>query len=148
MGNQAVHEETAQSEVMLKLIPGKELPTEARNYVLASWLRSLRHGNDYFKIIDSDSYYKAYENYIKRLLMTDSCLVRFAALSDQLDVLLGFSVSRGTTLDYVFVKKDFRGIGIGKRLTPKDITHVTHLTKTGMAIWVEMDRPWKFNPFI
>lgn len=127
---------------------GAKLAAEERNFVLASWMRSLRHGNDYYKIIESDGYYKAYDHYIKRLLQDPKCAVRLAALSDAPDVLLGFSVSRGTTLDYVFIKPDFRKMGMAKKLVPKGITHTTHLTKTGMTIWVEMDRPWKFNPFI
>lgn len=123
------------------------LPERYRNLIYSKWMRSYRHGNDYIKLSDSDSYYSAYRRHIDRVLEFKDTVVRLAVLTDDLDVVLGFSVSRGTILDYVHVHKDMRRMGIGKKLIPPGIAWVTHLTKTGLTIWGSKYSDWKFNPF-
>lgn len=115
--------------------------------VYAKWLRSLRYGNEFFKLIDPEAYYEAYNQIVARILSQESCLVKIAALSDDLDVALGFCVTRGTILDFVHVHKDNRKIGIATKLIPGDIDTITHLTMTGMSIWNNKYKHWKFNPF-
>lgn len=128
--------------------PGTSLPDTYQNLIFSKWLRSLRYGNDYYKLIDQDAYFIAYHAYISKLLAQPDAIVRLAVLTDDPDVVLGFSVTRGTTLDYVHVHKDFRKQGIGTTLVPKDIHSITHLTKIGMAIWNAKLAHAKFNPFI
>jgi GNAT superfamily N-acetyltransferase len=115
--------------------------------IFSKWLRSLRYGNDYFRLIDPDEYWKAYNAYIKSILMRGDTMVRIASLTEDADVALGFSVVRGAVLDYVHVHKDFRKKGIGRILVPKNIKVITHLTKTGLSIWGSKYPKWKFNPF-
>ncbi len=127
--------------------PAKDLPEQFTGLVFSKWLRSLRYGNDYFKLIETKSYYEAYHRYICAVLGRVETVVRIAALSDDPDVVLGFSVYRHDILEYVHVHKDMRGKGIGTRLVPKDINVITHLTKTGLTIWASKYKQWKFNPF-
>lgn len=127
--------------------PGDGIASQYRGLVFAKWLRSLRYGNDYFRLIDSQSYYPTYQRFIKALLSYPDCLVRVAVLSDDYDVALGFSVSRGTILDFVYVQKDQRKNGIGTKLLPGSIQKITHLTKDGLSWWANKHSEWKFDPF-
>jgi hypothetical protein len=126
---------------------GSALPENYRNMVLAKWLRTLRFGNDFFRLIDSNSYFAAYQQYIKNVLLKPQCIVRLAVLSDDEDVCLGFSVSEPEALHFVWVHKDNRKIGIGNALVQFPFKYITHLTNTGMTIWNKKYKDCKFNPF-
>lgn len=116
--------------------------------VYSKWLRSLRHGNDFFKLIDSEAYYRYYPNFIKNLLSDSSCIVRLAALTDDHDVVLGLSICRGDILDYVHVQKDHRKMLVASHLVPEAVHTFTHLTKTWLRVWnTAQFRHMKFNPF-
>lgn len=125
------------------------LPQTFHNMILSKWMRSLRFGNDLYKMIDSKSYYEAYNRYILALLGRAGTVVRTAALSDDPDVVLGFSVSHdnGKILDYVYVNPENRKMGIGAFLVPDSIEEFTHVTRTGLTIWNNKRARWKFNPF-
>lgn len=126
---------------------GAKLPEAYHGYVLARWKRSLRHGNDYYRLVKPDAYYDAYNRYLDQLVRHDFTEVRLAVLADDSDVVLGFASCRGSILDYVYVNKDMRGHGIARSLVPKHIETITHLTKTGLVIWSNKCPKWNFNPF-
>jgi len=114
--------------------------------IYASWLRSLRYGNDFFKLTDAKSYYLRYHDYIRGILYNPECTIRLALLADDPDVALGWSVSRGHILDYVYVLPPRRH-GVGRALIPDGIDTFTHITWTGAKIWASKFPDWKFNPF-
>lgn len=124
-----------------------ELPKDARHLIYSSWKRTLRYGNDYFKIVDQAAYFAAYERYISFVLHQPHAVVRLAVLTDDPDVILGFSVYRGNVLDYVYVLKDQRRQGIGAKLVPRGIDTISHVTKTGITIWQSKYKEWKLDPF-
>jgi GNAT superfamily N-acetyltransferase len=130
------------------LFAGKDLPKQYQNMVFSKWLRSLRFGNDYFKLIVSQAYYDVYHQYVSALLGREDSSVRLAVLSDDNDVVLGFSVSRGPILDYVHVQRDFRRQGIARALVPQPLLAFTHITKPAMAIWAAKLKDVVFNPFL
>ncbi len=127
---------------------GDQLPSAYRALIFSKWLRSLRFGNDWFKKIDSKAYYEAYHHLIEKILDKDVTQVRLAVLTDDFDVVLGFSISRKNILDYVYVHKDIRLHGIGTKLVPKDIEIYTNLTKTADIILKSKGLRAVFNPFI
>jgi GNAT superfamily N-acetyltransferase len=127
---------------------GTLLPDRYRSLIFSKWLRSLRYGNDYFRLIDSSSYYSAYHQYLERILDNPLTQVRLAMLSDDNDVVLGFSVARGTCLDYVHVHRDYRRSGIGTALLPKgQIDFISHITRKGMSFWNNRLKEARFDPF-
>jgi GNAT superfamily N-acetyltransferase len=126
---------------------GKDLPENYRNMVLAKWLRTLRFGNDFFRLIDSHGYFSAYQVYIKSILSRPQCIVRLAVLSDDQDVCLGFSVSEPEIAHYCWVHKDNRKIGIGRALMQFPFKYMTHLTSISMTIWNKKYKECKFDPF-
>ena len=121
-----------------------------KNLILASYMKSLRFGNDWFKDIQSECFYKYYGLYIDRLLRISGTIVKLALLSDDLDICLGWSMSQDDILHYIFVKGDIeaRRKGIGKKLLPDKVNTITHLTKIGRTIWKSKLPDVIFNPFI
>jgi hypothetical protein len=126
---------------------GRDLPDAYRNMILAKWLRTLRYGNDFFRLIESSAYFASYQKYIKEILSRPECIVRLAALSDELDTCLGFSVSEPDVLHYVWSHKDNRRMGVAKALVPFHFNITTHLTTVGMSIWSKKLPHVQFNPF-
>ena len=126
---------------------GSQLPDNYRNMILAKWLRTLRFGNDFFKLVESDSYFESYQKYIKTLIYRPQCIIRLAVLTDEPDTCLGFSVSEPNILHYVWVEKDNRKIGVAKSLTQFPFKYITHLTRAGISIWNNKFPDAKFDPF-
>lgn len=163
MGDEKIHPSPAQQESLASYsvigYSGQELPESYHGLIYSKWLRSLRHGNDYFKLIDPKAYYESYRIYIHGVLQRPETVVRLAVLDDDHDVVIGFSISRHNVLEYIHVLRmrfklpsgievsDFRRQGIGRRLIPKEIDTFTHITKTWLLIWNSKFRDWKFNPF-
>jgi len=99
--------------------------------------------------MDPKGYWPAYSAYIERLMENPESVVRLAVLTDDPDVVLGWSFCRGNILEYVHVTKDYRGKGIGKHLIPADIDTFTHITRMGLVIRGLNSKyaKWTFNPF-
>lgn len=124
------------------------LPPSYRNLIFSKWLRSLRYGNDYFKLIQQDIYFKAYQLYLESILNNPNTIISLAVLSDDEDVVLGFSIITHSTLHYVYVQKEQRKQGIGTSLTPlSQLTTISHLTKIGLSLWNNKCPHLIFNPF-
>ncbi len=156
MGNEAVLTKAAQQEsgeiglassYRVIRYAASSLPEDYLGLIYSRWKRSLRYGNEYFRLVKPAAYYCAYDRYISRILSGPGATVRLAVLEDDGDVVLGFSVSRGSILDYVHVHKHQRRAGIGRSLVPAGIETITHLTNTGLRIWSNKYPEWAFNPF-
>lgn len=104
---------------------GSQLPKDYEPLIYSSWLRSLRYGNDHLRNVKANLYYPRYHNYVSAVLADPQAEIRLAVLGDDSDVILGYSVSRGTSLDFVWVQKDQRRQGIGSALTPDCIERWT-----------------------
>lgn len=126
---------------------GKDVPEIYKNLIYARWLRTLRYGNEYFYLIDSDTYYKTYKAYIDQILQRPDTVVRLALLDEDEDIALGFSISEVRTLHYCHVQVDTRNQGVGTSLIPFKIETITHLTKHGLNWWNKSFPTAKFNPF-
>lgn len=135
------------------MIPKKDLITtrsphpDDLNFILSTFLRGLYHGNEFFKEIDHDSYFKNYHEVVSSLLLKPSVKVTIACLKNDRDVILGYSVTSPETLHWVFVKEAWRKIGLALDLIPPDMKQVTHLTKPGRAILHAKFPNVIFNPF-
>lgn len=136
----------ADSYKILKYAAPK-LPDQYRNMVFAEFLRSLRFGNEYFKLVDSESYFQVYHAYFSTLLNRPEALIKLAALSDDPDVILGWALIELDKVHYVYVKKDFRRKGIARALITEPFTRFTHVTKTALLLWPTKFSNAKFNPF-
>jgi len=143
-------------ETTVKIRPAVSSDTA---FIFKSWLMGQYHGNrpakgvkqdprypiDYLGSIDQDTFMKEYHSFIELQLSRKGVNIQVACLSTDPDVVLGYSVSCGSTLIWVHVKPDWRNIGIGRDLIPKDIKEVSNLTRTGDAI--RRKHNWAFNPW-
>jgi GNAT superfamily N-acetyltransferase len=151
MGDQDLElaSEGAKDEVdegyVIKHHPASLLPEEYKNLIRAPFLNSLRYGNDLYKLIDKDAYYISYGKYIEHLLQRPRSIVTLAILDD--NTVLGWSLYEGETVHYVWVKKEVRRQGIAKELLPDKFSVITHITNTGINIWVNKFPLVRFNPF-
>jgi len=141
------HDIQEKASFTVLVFQGKDLPKEYKSFVYSKWLRTLKYGNDYFKLTDSDSYFNNYERFINILLARPKATIRMAVLSDDRDVCLGWSLIEGDILHYVFVQHEQRNQGIGKSLVPVPINYITHLTKAGMSAWTHNLPNAVFDPF-
>jgi GNAT superfamily N-acetyltransferase len=81
-------------------------------YVMHSWLRSYESS-----AVARDmgrSYYLSHERTIRRILERADVLV--ACLEDDPETIVGYAVTGPETVFYVYVKKDFRRLGIARAL--------------------------------
>lgn len=130
---------------------GRVLPHAYRNMLFSKWLRSLRYGNDAFGMILPKAYFSYHHLLIEALLEKPGTAVRIAALSDNLDVVLGFCVFRESVIDYVYVNRDMRRQGIGTALCPfhqPEGIVFTHFTKTSLSITDRKFPLWWYNPYV
>lgn len=126
------------STVQIRNFKQEDLPL-----IYSTWLLGLYHGCDWFGRIKKESFFRNYKVVLERLVPT--CEIKVACLTDDEDVILGYVCYRGESLDWIFVKKAWRKMGIGKMLLPEGITNCTHLTKVGRSL---KPREWTFDPFI
>lgn len=101
---------------------------------------------DFFSAIDQDTFMREYHKYLEMLFSRPEMRIRVACLVEESDVILGFSVFSGPLLHFVFVKPDWRHIGLGNDLVPDNIGIVTGFTRVGDII--RRKRGWGFNPWL
>lgn len=133
--------------IVIRAYKGNEVPENYENFVRDRWLKTYKKCNKFMQLVDPASYYRAYPVFIRSVLARPKVRVRLAMLSDDEDVLLGFSVSEGALLHYVNVPLDYRGQGIAKKLVPFVVERFSHITETGMKIWQEKFPNAVFDPF-
>lgn len=95
--------------------------------------------------VPKSAYFLMYHKFIENLLQKPGCIVKLAVLSDDHDVVLGYSVSREDVLDYIFVQKESRGQKIATALIPQ-ITAFTHTTADWHPIWQSKYKECEFKP--
>lgn len=115
-------------------------------FIFATWLKGLYHGNSYYRKINQDLFYKKYHKILEYVL--NGSTVYIACMEDEPDVILGYSVFSGTTLHWVFVKKAWRKLGIGKNLLPQQIERVSHISKLGETLMKQKELKWIYDPFL
>ncbi len=118
-----------------------------RPFIYSSWLLSLWGGNEWFRHIDKNLFFNKYHDVIEALLNRPKTKVSIACLIEDPQIILGYSVRENAVLHYVFVKKDWREVGIAHELV-KDFQTVSHLTKIGLGYFKSHKRKPPFNPFI
>lgn len=100
--------------------------------VYSTWRNSAYYGVPH-RTNPAKPFFKQMTRFIAETLL--SATVRVACLEDDPRTIVGYSVSTGNHLDWIYVKVDFRGKGIGTLLVPKNIeTYTDRITKIGEKI--------------
>lgn len=130
---------------MIDLIALRPADTSDVPFILATWLKGLRFGNSWYRLIDNKVYFKLYHSVISAIISKPTTRVIVACLKEEPSVILGYSVVEGDKLHWCQVKKAWRGIGIAKSLVPESVTTATHITEIGKSILLKKNLI--FNPF-
>lgn len=130
---------------IINIRPGHE---SDRAFIMATWLRGFYYGNFWFKEISKNAFMKHYHNIITEILSSKNTSVQVAALKDDDDIIVGYSVLghkySNPTIHWVHVKTPWRRLGIGRRLVPQDSDTATHMTAIG---WKLKPQAMAFNPY-
>lgn len=130
------------------LIALRDYSLADRNFIFSTWLRGLRYGNEVFNFINSEIYFRFYQQVIESILGRPGISIKIACLKEDPEVILGYSVSEKDVLHYIFVKTSWRRIGIANDLVPKNLSTVTHITSVGKSILIKKYPHVIFNPFL
>ena len=121
----------------------RDMQEEDKPFIYSTWLRGLYYGSPAFEDMDRASFFANYHNIVGALL--SKSIIKVAHLPESPDVILGYVVYSGHSLHWIFVKKAFRKMGIGRALIPESgISKVTHMTSLGRSI---KPANWVYDPF-
>ncbi len=126
------------------LIMIRDFQNDDLNFILATWLRGLYYGNDWFHKIFKETFFKNYQIVIEKIMQRPGIKVHVCCLKEDPHVILGYSVIEPGILHWVFVKQAWRKIGIARDLIPDTTQTVTHLTNRSKSI----ETRFHFNPFL
>lgn len=131
---------------MLDQIIVREGRETDHSFIYTTWIKGLYSDSGWWRSIQKNVFTSFYSLVIKKMLHNPDVSVRVSCLADDPDIILGYSVSEGNRLHFVFIKPDWRGKGLGilKSLIPKAINEVTSMTKAGKK---RMLPDWNYQPF-
>lgn len=120
------------------------LPTDLP-FVKVTFLKGLYLGDSWFSVMPKRLFFNNYAPIVEALITKN--VVQVACLTEDPDTIVGYSIISPDleTLHWAYVKKPWRGNGIGRVLMPASATTFTHLTKLGKALLDK--RNAVFNPF-
>lgn len=128
------------------LVMVRDYNDKDKNFVYSTFLRGLYYGDFWYGSMPKDVFMTEYHKVLDLILTKTSVKVKMAALKEDDETILGYSIYEDDILHFIFVKKAWRGIGIGRSLVPDTISKTTHLTKVGLSI--KNKKEWIFNPFL
>lgn len=114
------------------------------NFIYATWLNGYYFGSKDIQAIHKPTFMLEYHKVIENILSKPSTQVAVAALKDDEDVIIGYSVFEEPVLHWVFVKDGWRKMGVGKTLTNLPFKICTHQTYKGQKVWPKLI----FDPFL
>jgi len=111
--------ENSPSEVKVRKVKKADLP-----FILSSWFESYWKAHASKRGLAYETYKSYQDDLIKRLLHRSLVLVACPVFDDT--EILGYSVTEGSTLHYVYVKSVYRRMGIATGLASMPLTVYTH----------------------
>lgn len=136
------------------LIAHRAFKPEDLNFILSTWIKGYFYGSDELSYMTESpmakrEFFIQYEPLIKSILSRPTTKIKVACLSDSFDDIVGYSVEENQgnekVLHWVFVRSEWRKIGIAKSLLNDKITHVSHLSNLGKKL---NKYNWIYNPFL
>lgn len=120
------------------------LPTD-KNFILSTWLKGYQGGLKWFRKTPRKTFHDNYKKVIEALMQART--IKVACLKEDPDVIVGYCVYRGDLVDWVYIKEDWRKIGIAKDLLPENFKAVSHLTNIAFEI-LRKHPEIIYNPFL
>jgi ribosomal protein S18 acetylase RimI-like enzyme len=98
----------------------RDYKSEDRDFVFSSWLRNYKHSSYFAKRIRNSVFFFWHQKIADAIVSRPSARILVACAPGESDVILGYLVmeERPTeqVIHYVFVKPEFRKMGIGRKL--------------------------------
>lgn len=128
----------------------RDAKPEDKNFILASFLRALYHGDSWFSFIPRGIFMSNYSKIAEIIITNPKNIVKIACLREDPDTILGYSILSGDYqgIHFCYVRKAWRDKGIGRSLVPQYPSYVTHLTNVGRELMSKFPKTTIFNPFI
>lgn len=110
-------------------------------YLLKTWLRTHFRSSRFAEHIPKEIYYPKHHAMIERILLKSKTSILIAHPQGEPDILLGYLVCENQidpVVHFIFVKKQFRLLGIAKQMLKKasiDKGYFTHWTKWTDHTW-------------
>ena len=82
----------------------------------------------------AEKFYRLATKEIKTMLAKSTTVVRIACLKDDTNQIAGYAVMSGQTIEFVYIKADYRSQGIARLLTKGFVDVKTPQTKIGQSI--------------
>lgn len=115
---------------ILNQISIREMNSDDVNFVYNSWLKSFRNSLEAMNQTN-EVYYDNHKNLIEKLLNKSN--VNIIHPADDPSHILGFMCSEGNIVHYIYIKYNYRKLGIAKHLLTSivsgDTFYITHITK-------------------
>jgi hypothetical protein len=124
----------------------RDVTTDDTNFILATFLRGLYYGNEFYKLIPKQIFMEGYKPVIEGFFSRTT--IKVACLKEDPTVILGFSILSKDfkTIHWVYVKQAWREQGIANSLTPPDLEAYSHFTTLGLSLAQKFPK-LIFNPF-
>lgn len=123
--------ETSPSES--KVIIRSFIPESDAAFLYSSWRNSLWYDQDRDPS-QSQKFYTYVTREIKNIISKKECKIKIACLSDDPDLIIGYSVLTGTNLEWCYVKIEYRKKGIANLITKGFHTISQPMTRIGKSI--------------
>lgn len=128
--------------VPLDLLP-EEIQEQARAFVIDSWVSSYK----FFRAPRSDfaTYKEGQRSLVLRLMAKAD--VKIATLPGAPDLFVGWVCRKGEVLHYIYVKQNYRQLGVASKLI-EGTKYVSHQpTHSHVRDWVSREA-WVYDPYI
>jgi GNAT superfamily N-acetyltransferase len=115
-------------------------------FIFSTWLKSFRK-SPFARSIPATTYFKHQHDKVAQKLNDSQTLIAHPV--DDPDTILGWVCGGGALIHWVYVKRTWRGIGIGRRLVA-ELAEVgksgeyTHLPAEPIPSWL---KNWTYNPY-
>lgn len=139
------------SDAVIQLRPGQLVRDGERDrdsdleFILDSWLRS--HRDSAWAKFAGATYQRGHDSLIKRLLTRSAVLV--ACYEGDPNTILGWSVTDGDVVHYVYVKKPLRRQGIARMLLRPFLDRPARYSHS-LPCWASrgaLPKDWSFDPY-
>jgi ribosomal protein S18 acetylase RimI-like enzyme len=115
------------------------------NLIIGTFLNGVKYGSSYFKSIDDDAFFHNYTKFVEYVTFNSD--VKICCLEEDEDVIVGYVLSKGEVIHWIYTKPAFRKLGVANSLLA-EISPTTTPTYTKVGYIIAKKKNIKLNPWI